>query len=246
MHRFFKAKERGSTQLPWLSSYHSFSFNRYYDPAHMGFGPLRVINEDHVAPGGQFDTHGHQNAQIISMVFYGAMRHEDSGGHSGLLLTGDYQFMNAGSGITHSEANASDREPLGFMQLWVIPRHKGGLPDYEYRRFEEGAPLQLVASGDPDPQAFLLDQDIHIWQLRLSTGGQLHQPLAEGWLRRIQLIEGSMTANGHSLSPGDGLITEPATTTDYQAQRDSLALVFDIPANSYQGSSHQGKKNETH
>jgi redox-sensitive bicupin YhaK (pirin superfamily) len=106
--------------------------------------------------------------------------------------------------------------------------------------------LQLVASGDPDPQAFLLDQDIHIWQLRLSTGGELHQPLAESWLRRIQLIEGSMTANGHSLSPGDGLIAEPATTTDYQAQRESLALVFDIPANSYQGSSHQGKKNETH
>ncbi|MEZ5530552.1 MAG: pirin family protein [Porticoccaceae bacterium] len=246
MHRFFKAKERGSTQLPWLSSYHSFSFNRYYDPAHMGFGPLRVINEDHVAPGGQFDTHGHQNAQIISMVFYGAMQHEDSSGHSGLLLTGDYQFMNAGSGITHSEANASDREPLGFMQLWVIPRHKGGLPDYQYRRFEEGAPLQLVASGDPDPQAFLLDQDIHIWQLRLSAGGQLHQPLAEGWLRRIQLIEGSMTANGHSLSPGDGLIAEPATTTDYQAQRESLALVFDIPSDSYQGTPYQGNKNETH
>ncbi|WP_461482774.1 pirin family protein [Porticoccus sp.] len=239
MQRFYTARERGSTQLPWLSSYHSFSFNRYYDPAHMGFGPLRVLNEDHVAPGGQFDTHGHQNAQIISMVYYGTMYHEDSCGHSGLLSTGDYQFMNAGSGITHSEANASDNEPLGFMQLWVLPRHRSGRPDYQYRRFEDGAPLQLVASGDPVSDAFLVDQDIRIWQLRLSSGGQLRHPLQQNWLRRIQLVEGALTADGQALTPGDGLLTEPLATTEYHAQRDSLALVFDIPKDLYQGKTHE-------
>ncbi|TNE79658.1 MAG: pirin family protein [Gammaproteobacteria bacterium] len=239
MDKFFKAKERGSTQLPWLSSYHSFSFNRYYDPANMGFGPLRVLNEDHVAPGGQFDTHGHQDMQIISLVTYGSMQHQDSGGHGSLLQTGDYQLMNAGSGITHSEANASHRDPLGFMQLWVVPRHHGGLPDYQYRRFEERAPLQLVASGTPDAQAFLLDQDIHVWQLRLSTGGELRHPLQAGWLRRIQLIEGELQVGQQLLTPGDGFIPNPLPEVEYLARRDSLALVFDVPRNLYQGQPHE-------
>jgi len=229
MHKLFKAQERGSTQLPWLNSYHSFSFNRYYDPAHMGFGPLRVLNEDHVAPGGQFDTHGHQDMQIISLVVDGAMYHEDSTGHTGLLETGDYQLMNAGSGITHREANASDSEPLDFMQLWVLPRHRGGLPDYQYRRFEDSAPLQLVASGAPDAEAFLLDQDIHIWQLRLCAGGELRHPLQTGWQRRIQLIEGELQVNGQQLSPGDGYLPDVQTASEYRAGQDSLALIFDVP-----------------
>ncbi len=239
MQKLFKANERGSTQLPWLSSYHSFSFNRYYDPAHMGFGPLRVLNEDHVAPGGKFDTHGHQSAQIISLVTYGTMYHEDSSGHASLLRSGDYQLMNAGSGITHSEANAKSNEPMGFVQLWVLPRHQGGLPDYQYKRFEDSAPLQLVASGAPDAQAFLLDQDIHIWQLRLASGGELLHPLQPGWLRRLQLIEGSLTIDRQTLDPGDGFIPAPGNATEYLARQDSLALVFDVPQQLYQGHLHE-------
>lgn len=239
MQKLYKSQERGSTLLPWLSSYHSFSFNHYYDPARMGFGPLRVLNEDHVIPGGGFETHSHQNAQIISLVTYGTMRHRDSNGNEHLLHTGDYQFMNAGSGITHSEDNGSDCEPMGFIQIWIRPRHAGGEPGYQYRRFESNSALQLVASGSPREHAFLLDQNIHIWQLRLPAGTALQQPLPVNRLRRIQLIEGALTADQQQLAPGDGFIPEPLTYTDYRAQQDSLALVFDIAKDSYQGADHE-------
>ena len=147
--------------------------------------------------------------------------------------------MNAGNGITHSEYNGSDCEPMGFIQIWVRPQHTSSKPGYQYRRFEGNSALQLVASGTAHEQAFVLDQDIDIWQLRLPAGEALQQALPANRLRHIQLIEGALTADQQQLAPGDGFIPEPLTYTDYRAQRDSLALVFDIAKDSYQGANHE-------
>ena len=221
MYKHIRANERGSTLLPWLRSYHSFSFNQYYDPARMGFGPLRVVNQDWVAPGGGFSSHSHRDALIISLVTQGEMVHRDNAGHERLLGTGDYQYMSAGSGIHHSEFNASDTEPMEFVQIWVTPRHKNTAPAYQV-----------------DTKVFLLDQDIRIWQLRLEAGHSLRQNLPDRWQRRVQLVKGEITLENILLQPGDALEfgpdLYPNQVTTYRANSNSLALIFDIPAHHQQ------------
>lgn len=238
MHKHIRANERGSTLLPWLRSYHSFSFGQYHDPARMGFGPLRVLNEDWVAPGGGFPRHSHRDALIISLVTEGDMVHRDDAGHERLLNTGDYQYMSAGSGISHSEFNASDTKPMEFVQIWVMPRHRNTAPAYQVQRFDGAATLQLIASGEADSNAFLLDQAMRIWQLRLKAGEHLQQNLPDRWQRRVQLIKGEITADNRVLQPGDGLESDPNSppiqSMEYRANSNSLALIFDIPVHSQQ------------
>ncbi|MEP3856802.1 MAG: pirin family protein [Porticoccus sp.] len=239
MYKHIRANERGSTLLPWLRSYHSFSFNRYYDPARMGFGPLRVVNQDWVAPGGGFSSHSHRDALIISLVTHGEMVHRDTAGHEQRLRSGDYQYMSAGSGIRHSEFNASDTEPMEFVQIWVTPRHKNTAPVYQVRHFDDAAMLQPIAAGEADvgvdTGVFLLDQDIRIWQLQLNAGEHIQQNLPDQWQRRVQLVKGEITLENTRLQPGDALEfgpdLYPNQVTTYRANSNSLALIFDIPAN---------------
>lgn len=245
MYKHIRANERGSTLLPWLRSYHSFSFNQYYDPARMGFGPLRVVNQDWVAPGGGFSSHSHRDALIISLVTHGEMVHRDNAGHERLLGTGDYQYMSAGSGIRHSEFNASDTEPMEFVQIWVKPRHKNTAPAYQVRHFDDAATLQPIAAGevDVDTKVFLLDQDIRIWQLQLNAGEHIQQNLPDQWQRRVQLVRGEITLENTRLQPGDALefgpSLYPSQVTTYGANSNSLALIFDIPANNQPRTSHE-------
>src|SRR5215471_16332185 len=160
------AKERGQAKFGWLDSKHSFSFGHYYDPAHMGFGPLRVINEDRVTPGAGFDTHGHQDMEIISYVLEGALEHKDSIGTGSVIRPGDVQRMSAGSGIRHSEFNHSKQDPVHFLQIWLLPERDGIKPGYEQKTFdanEKRGKLRLVISPDARDGSLKVHQDASLY-----------------------------------------------------------------------------------
>ena len=169
------ASERGRANFGWLDSKHSFSFGSYYDPSHMGFGPLRVINEDRVKPGAGFDTHGHQDMEIISYVLEGALEHKDSIGTGSVIRPGDVQRMSAGTGIRHSEFNASRQEPVHFLQIWVMPAKKGLKPSYEQKAFplEKTGQLHLVASPEGREGSLILHQDVDLRAGRLAAGDKV-------------------------------------------------------------------------
>src|SRR6185295_11578121 len=175
------AEQRGIANFGWLDSRHSFSFGHYYDPKHMGFGPLRVINEDRVRPGGGFDTHGHSDMEIISYVLEGALEHKDSIGTGSVIRPGDVQRMSAGSGIRHSEYNHSKSEPVHFLQIWLLPNQEGLSPSYEQRNFadsEKRGRLRLVASRDGRDGSVLIHQDADIYASILGAGEAVSHGLA--------------------------------------------------------------------
>jgi len=224
---------RGRADFGWLDSRHTFSFGGYRDPAHMGFGALRVINEDRVAPGAGFDTHGHADMEIVTWVLDGALEHRDSLGTGSVIRPGDAQRMSAGTGIRHSEFNASATEPVHFLQIWIVPARRGLEPGYEQKSFppeSRQGRLALLASGDGRDGALTLNQDADLWGGLLADGEEVRHALAPGRRGWLQVARGTLVANGESLRAGDGLalIDEPALAI--AATDAAEILLFDLGA----------------
>jgi hypothetical protein len=226
-----RAQERGHANHGWLNSYHTFSFANYYDPRHMGFSSLRVINDDTVAPGSGFGTHGHSDMEIISYVLHGALEHKDSMGNGSVIRPGDVQRMSAGTGVTHSEYNASDSEPVHFLQIWLLPEQDGLQPGYEQKTFsseEKRGRLRLVGSRDGREGSVTIHQDVDLYATLLGDGDSVSHPLADGRKGWVQVAQGSAVLNDERLHPGDGVAIEgPATITLVGASAAEL-LVFDM------------------
>lgn len=199
---------RGVTRVSWLKSLHSFSFGDYYDPERMRFGKLRVLNEDWVAGGGGFGEHGHRDMEILTWVLEGEIRHRDSLGHEEVIRPGEAQVMTAGSGIRHSEFNASDRDKAHFLQIWIEPREKGLEPRYWQKMFEkEGRTnaLQLIASEYGESDSLELNQDVKVYAADLSNEWDLNYEIGPGRLGWLQITRGKLNINGREVEAGDGV-----------------------------------------
>jgi redox-sensitive bicupin YhaK (pirin superfamily) len=227
------AKERGTANFGWLDSRHSFSFGDYYDPKHMGFGPLRVINEDRVSPGRGFGTHGHRDMEIISYVLEGALEHKDSIGTGSVIRPGDVQVMSAGTGIRHSEFNHSKSEPVHFLQIWVVPAREGIAPRYEQKTFstaEKRGQLRLVGSTNGRSGSVVIHQDVALFAALLDAGEHVRHALATGRKGWVQVVRGGIVMNGLNLAAGDGAAVEGETELSVTAKSDGAeVLVFDLP-----------------
>lgn len=226
------ANERGKANFGWLDSAHTFSFGHYQDDAWMGFGPLRVINEDRVAPGGGFATHGHADMEIISVVLEGALQHKDSIGTGSVICPDEVQRMSAGSGIRHSEFNASQTEPVHFLQIWIMPDQQNIQPSYEQKAFPEEDRqdrLRLVASGDGAEGSLKIAQQASLYSTRMSPGTGLQHPLKQGRLGWVQVVSGQVMVNGLTLAAGDGLGLADETEIRLQAEQAAELLLFDLP-----------------
>jgi redox-sensitive bicupin YhaK (pirin superfamily) len=226
------AAERGTANLGWLDSRHTFSFGHFYDPDHMGFGALRVINEDRVRPGAGFGTHGHQDMEIISYVLEGALEHKDSIGTGSVIRPGDVQVMSAGTGIRHSEFNHSKNEPVHFLQIWVLPNRKGLPPRYDQKSFPSSAKrdcLRLVGSPDGRDGSIVIHQDAEIYDGLLSSGHAVTHPLKAGRKGWVQVVAGAVEVNGQAAVAGDGVaVEEEAALSITSRAEDSEILVFDL------------------
>jgi redox-sensitive bicupin YhaK (pirin superfamily) len=228
-----KSEDRGKANFGWLDSRHSFSFGHYYDPSHMGFGPLRVINEDRVAPGEGFPTHPHSDMEIISYVLEGALEHRDSLGTGSVIRPGDVQRMSAGKGIRHSEFNASRSEPVHLLQIWIIPERRGIEPGYEQKSFpdeEKRGRLRLVASSDGREGSVKVHQDASLYATILGKGQRVAHELAAGRVAWVQIAKGSARLNGEALEAGDGAATNASGTLELEGVRDAEVLLFDMAA----------------
>lgn len=225
--------QRGTADFGWLFSQHSFSFGHYYDPAHMGFGPLRVINDDRVAPGGGFDTHGHRDMEIISYVLEGALEHKDSIGTGSVIRPGEVQRMSAGTGIMHSEYNHSREEPVHFLQIWVQPERKSLSPGYEQKAFataEKQGKLRLVGSRDGREGSVTIHQDVDLYATLLAPGQSVsHQP-RPGRKLWVQVARGEITLNGEKLVEGDGAAISEEPTLTLEGVAEAEVLLFDMAA----------------
>lgn len=225
------AEERGVANFGWLDSRHTFSFGHYYDPRHMGIGALRVINDDRVAPGGGFDTHAHQDMEIISYVLEGAMEHQDSIGTGSVIRPGDVQRMTAGTGIAHSEFNHSRTEPVHFLQIWIVPERKGLEPGYEQKTFpleERRGKARLVASRDGRDGSLTVHQDIDLYTSVLEAGDEVAidlRPERSAW---VQVARGAVTLNGTGLKEGDGAAVFDTATLTLTSDTGGEVLVFDL------------------
>jgi redox-sensitive bicupin YhaK (pirin superfamily) len=205
------AAERGTANLGWLDSRHTFSFGQYYDPNHMGFGPLRVINEDRVRPGAGFETHGHRDMEIISYVLEGALEHKDSIGNGSVIRPGDMQVMSAGTGTRHSEFNPSKSEPVHFLQIWVLPDRQGLAPRYDQKTFpasEKRGRLRLIGSPDGRDGSIVIHQDADIYDALLSSGDAVTNNLKTGHKSWVQVVRGAVEVNGNAADAGDGVAIE--------------------------------------
>ncbi|SFU70253.1 pirin family protein [Halomonas korlensis] len=225
------AHERGHADHGWLESYHTFSFADYHDPAFMGFGPLRVINEDRVQPGQGFGTHSHRDMEIISYVLEGGLAHKDSLGNGSTIRPGDVQRLSAGTGITHSEFNGSDEERVHFLQIWLHPERRGLAPSYEERRFPEQEKtdrLRLVASRDGREASVVVHQDLDLYATRLSEGSKVEHPTTPDRKVWIQVAHGALEVNGQPLEAGDGMAITDEERIVMQATSPAEALLFDM------------------
>ena len=227
------ASERGTANFGWLDSRHTFSFGEYYDPAQMGFGPLRVINEDRVSPGQGFGTHGHKDMEIISYVLEGALEHKDSIGTGSVIRPGDVQVMSAGTGIRHSEFNHSKTEPVHFLQIWVVPDRQGIVPRYEQKTFPDAGKrgrLRLVGSSDGRDGSVVIHQDVELLASLLTAGEKVTHALTAGRKGWIQVIRGAAALSGHDLAAGDGAAMTNEPDLSITAKVDNTEfLVFDLP-----------------
>jgi redox-sensitive bicupin YhaK (pirin superfamily) len=226
------AAERGHAQLGWLDSWHSFSFGDYYDPQHVHFGPLRVINEDRVQASQGFGTHSHADMEILSYVLEGELEHKDSMGTGSIIRPGDVQRMSAGRGVQHSEFNPSPTQAVHFLQIWLIPDVRGIAPEYEQRTIpadQKRGRLRLVASPDGEQTSLRIHQDARIYSGTFSGDEQARHALAGGRLGYVQLARGAASINGVRLRAGDGALlqAEPAISIS-DADRAEI-LVFDLP-----------------
>jgi redox-sensitive bicupin YhaK (pirin superfamily) len=226
-----KASARGRSQTDWLDSRHTFSFADYVDPRQMGFGPLRVINEDVVAPGRGFGRHPHRDMEILSYVLEGALEHTDSMGTGSIIRPGDVQRMSAGTGVMHSERNHSPSEPVHFLQIWIEPNQRGLPPGYEQKRFDDRKrnTLRLVASRDGRDGSVTVHQDANLHVASLDAGATVKADLAPGRRAWVQVLAGEVTVNGESLARGDGAAVERETAiTIVGGQQPGEVLVFDL------------------
>lgn len=226
-----RAMDRGRFDLGWLDTRHTFSFGDYHDPRHMGFGALRVLNEDRVEPGAGFGTHAHREMEIVSYVLEGALEHADSIGHRAIIRPGDVQRMTAGTGITHSERNASRNEPVHFLQIWIVPERTGLAVGYEQRSFDLArAPgvFRLVASRDGRDGSVTVHQDVTLRAARFEPGQRDTVPIGGGRRAWVQVVRGDVRVDGTALAMGDGaaLRNEPAASV--QAVDAAEVLVFDL------------------
>jgi quercetin 2,3-dioxygenase len=226
-----KAADRGAANFGWLDSRHSFSFGQYFDPAHMGFGPLRVINEDRVAPGGGFPTHPHSDMEIVSYVLEGALAHKDSTGAGSVVRPGDVQRMTAGTGVRHSEYNASDMDPAHFLQIWILPERAGLEPGYEQKRFEtqeKRGRLRLIGSRDGRDGSVVIHRDVDLYATILARGERAAHRLPSGRAAWVQVARGEILVDGQRLEAGDGMAVSDVGELRLEGLNDAEALLFDM------------------
>jgi len=227
-----RADERGYADHGWLKSYHSFSFAEYFDPRHVEFGPLRVINEDRVVPGAGFGTHGHRDMEIISYVLEGELAHKDSTGTSSVIRPGDVQRMSAGRGVMHSEFNNSQSQPVHFLQIWIQPDVRGIAPEYEEKRFEpeeKRGRLRLIASPDGANGSVRIHQDARVYAGLFDSDEHDALEVAPGRRVYVHVARGRVTANGEALAAGDALKLEGITAVNVTDGVAAEVLVFDLP-----------------
>ena len=223
--------ERGHTTVSWLESAHTFSFNNYIDPRHMGFRQLRVINDDWVKPGAGFGTHSHRDMEIITYVLQGALEHRDSTGNGSVIRPGDVQRMSAGTGISHSEYNHSSTASVHLLQIWILPERQGLAPGYEQRSFapdELRGQWRLIAARDGRDGAVVVHQDVDVLAVQLEPGQQVAyhlQPNRHAW---VQMARGSVTLNGIGVKEGDGAAVSEIARLDIMAGDSSEVLLFDL------------------
>ena len=232
MNTIRRSDERGHANHGWLDSYHSFSFADYFDSNHVEFGPLRVINEDRVAPGAGFGTHPHRDMEIISYVLSGELAHKDSMGNGSVIKPGDVQRMSAGSGVTHSEFNASPTERLHFLQIWIKPDVFGIEPGYEEKHFadrDKQGRLASIASPDGRDGSVLIHQDTLLYAGRFGAGEQASLELKRGRRSYVHVVRGKVRANGIELSAGDALKITDSPAVHIEDGHASEVLVFDLP-----------------
>lgn len=225
-----RSSERGYAHHGWLESWHSFSFAEYQDPAHVRFGPLRVINEDIVQPGAGFDTHGHRNMEILTYVLSGTLRHHDSMGHSADIRHGEIQLMRAGSGVMHSEFNPSQSEPVHLLQIWIIPDVQGLTPGY----WQQAIPVEstrgrwcLLVSPDGAEGSLQIRQEVRIYAAILD-GATLNHQLGIGRRAYLHVARGSLMANEFELSAGDALAFVDEAAVELSAAENAEVLLFDL------------------
>ncbi|QIR15431.1 pirin family protein [Shewanella aestuarii] len=225
------AHERGHANFGWLDSKHSFSFGSYYDAAHMGISALRVINDDKVSPGAGFTPHGHKNMEIISYVLEGAIAHKDSEGNVAVLPAGEFQLMSAGTGISHSEFNASKTDDLKFLQIWIQPNVIGTKPEYQQKHFGQALGLTTIASADGKEGSLRLKQDATLSQLILAAQSQLTIEVSPSRHTYVHQVQGELSINHHKLNAGDGAhISEvQSITLNNVSDQQVTALIFDLP-----------------
>lgn len=227
-----KAASRGQTKLDWLDGKHSFSFGHYYDENHVGFGPLRVINEDVVQPAKGFGTHGHKNMEILTYVLGGALEHKDSMGNGAVMKPGEVQYMSAGYGVEHSEFNASQTDPVHLLQIWILPDRANMAPRYDQKDFgplRQPGHLTLLASNDGRDGSLAIRQDAEMAVLDLNAGQSFTHTLPErkqGW---VQVARGSVKVNGETLAQGDGASTDLGDTLEFTGTEKAEILVFTLP-----------------
>ncbi|MFC1666003.1 pirin family protein [Pseudomonadota bacterium] len=231
MIKILNSKMRGHANHGWLDTHHSFSFADYYNPEYMGFHQIRVINEDRIQPKQGFPSHSHRDMEIISFPITGSLKHEDNTGNGSTITSGEIQRMSAGTGITHSEYNASDSEPVHFYQIWIYPKHKNIEPDYEQKSYQHRlvpGELCLVASADGRDDSVVIHQDVDLYTARMDTKQKLHFEIKERHNVWLQLISGSATIDGKSVRESDGVEVsneqELSIFSDYKA----AFLLFDL------------------
>jgi len=215
------ASERGRTRLDWLDSWHTFSFGDYFDSRHMGFGPLRVINDDRVEPGRGFGTHGHRDMEILTWILEGELEHRDSLGTGSVIRPGEVQIMSAGTGIEHSEFNPSPIEPVHLLQIWMIPERRGLPPRYDQQVVSLEPAFQQIAGGRPGEGAVRVFQDVAVYVARLDAGQRVEHQLGPNRAAWLHVARGAVTLDGTSLRAGDG-----AAVT----RQDHVAITGDAPA----------------
>ena len=223
--------DRGYADHGWLKSRHSFSFADYHDPGHMGFGNLRVINEDRIAPGTGFGTHGHRDMEIVSYVLDGALEHKDSMGNGSVIRPGDVQRMSAGRGVMHSEFNHSKEALVHFLQIWILPERDGLPASYEQRHFpdaERTGRMRLLASPDGRDGSVVVHQDVTLHAALLAPGAKVRHALAPGRHAWVQVVRGAITANGAALAAGDGAALSGEAEVAIAARETADLLVFDL------------------
>ncbi|AOG24400.1 pirin family protein [Acidovorax sp. RAC01] len=226
-----KSQDRGYADHGWLQSFHSFSFAGYHDPAHMGFGNLRVINEDRIAPGTGFGTHGHRDMEIISYVLSGELAHKDSMGNVKAIPPGDVQRMSAGTGVMHSEFNHAAGQTTHFLQIWIEPNVRGIAPGYEQKAFadaEKRGALRLVASPDGAAGSVKIHADARLYSGLFQGADAVSVPLQPGRKTYVHLVRGALAVNGQALSGGDAALIEDETALSLADGNDAEVLVFDL------------------